>query len=65
MENNYKTVQIIIAILALLSIASLYAQPPVFDAEVEDGIPLDGGLSLLIAGAVAYGIRSLRGGGIN
>ena len=65
MENNYKTVQIIIAILALLSVASLYAQPPVFDEEVLDAIPLDGGLSLLIAGAVAYGIRSLRGGGIN
>ena len=56
-----KTYCILVLILVLSSTAHLYAQPE-FNDEVEDGIPLDGGLSLLIAGAAAYGIHKLRGG---
>lgn len=63
MKNLYKTVhktfQIGILILALTCTASISAQPS-FDDDVEDGIPLDGGLSLLIAGAAAYGVKKLR-----
>jgi len=60
MKNIYKTVQVFMVIMALTCTTSLSAQPS-FDDDVEDGIPLDGGLSLLIAGAAAYGIKKLRG----
>ena len=59
MKNIYKTVQVFMVIMALTCTTSLSAQPS-FDDDVEDGIPLDGGLSLLIASAAAYGIKKLR-----
>ena len=58
MKSIYKIVQLFVVILALTSATSVSAQPS-FDDDVEDGIPLDGGLSLLIAGAAAYGIKKL------
>ena len=60
MKNIFKTFQIVIVILTLTSTATVYGQPS-FDDDVEDGIPLDGGLSLLIAGAAAYGVKKLKG----
>ena len=35
------------------------AQPPIFTEDVED-LPIDGGLSLLIAAGVGYGIKRLK-----
>jgi len=58
-KTLYKTFQIIVLTLALTCTASINAQPS-FDDDVEDGIPLDGGLSLLVAGAAAYGVKKLR-----
>lgn len=59
MKNIVKTFQIVVVILAMTYTTGVSAQPS-FDDDVEDGIPLDGGLSLLIAGAAAYGIKKLR-----
>lgn len=49
-------------VFGLIATMNLFAQGPVFDDNVQDvnGIPLDGGLSLLVAGAAAYGIKKLR-----
>lgn len=57
--------KIYILVLTLTSTVSLFAQtalPGSGDNNVQDvnGIPLDGGLSLLVAGAAAYGIKKLR-----
>ena len=54
-----KTFRAVVLLFILISSVSLTAQPT-FEEDVVDGIPLDGGLSLLIAGAVAYGIKKLR-----
>ena len=59
-QTLYKSFQIVVLTLALTFTAGVNAQPS-FDDDVEDGIPLDGGLSLLVAGAAAYGIKKLRG----
>ena len=64
MKNNninlHTFLKTFVLILIMTSTASVSAQPS-FDDDVEDGIPLDGGLSLLVAGAAAYGIKKLRG----
>ena len=59
-KNNWKVFVIVIAISGS---TSLFAQTG-FGDDVDDaggvGVPLDGGLSLLVAGAAAYGIKKLR-----
>lgn len=64
MKNMFKnTIKTLIVVLLLTGSASIYAQTG-FGDDVDDvggaGVPLDGGLSLLVAGAVAYGIKKLR-----
>ncbi len=49
---------IILPCILFLLPAIVHAQP-VFDDDVND-VPIDGGLSLLIAGGVGYGIRKLK-----
>ncbi len=63
-KNTFnKMLKIFIIVLTLTSTATLTAQTG-FGDDVDDtgggGIPLDGGLSLLIAGAAVYGIKKLR-----
>lgn len=64
MKNKNNMSKIFIIVFALISTTSLFAQAA-FDDDVVDaggvvGIPLDGGLSLLVAGAAVYGIMKLR-----
>ena len=60
--NNINTAQfikIICLLIALISITSLlHAQPP--GPGGENDAPIDGGLSLLIAGGVGYGVKKIR-----
>ena len=60
--NNINTAQfikIICLLIALISITSLlHAQPP--GPGEENDAPIDGGLSLLIAGGVGYGVKKIR-----
>ena len=58
-KNNWK---VFVIVIAISSSTSLFAQTG-FGDDVDDagpGIPLDGGLSLLLAGAAAYGVKKLR-----
>jgi hypothetical protein len=48
-----------ICFIAALVIPSLVHAQPVFDDDVND-VPIDGGLSLLIAAGVGYGAKKMR-----
>ncbi len=57
--NTTQLIKIIYLLIALVCITSLlHAQPP--DPGGENDAPIDGGLSLLIAGGVGYGIKKLK-----
>ena len=58
MKINIKTIAAICFIAALVIPSLLHAQP-VFDDDVND-VPVDGGLSLLLAAGVGYGAKKLR-----
>ena len=48
-----------ICFIAALVIPSLVHAQPVFDDDVND-VPIDGGLSLLIAAGIGYGAKKMR-----
>ena len=49
----------ILALLAILFLPTLLHAQPGFDDEVND-VPIDGGLSLLVAAGVGYGAKKLK-----
>lgn len=58
MQQKYFLLVLLIGSLAYVSPA--FAQGPGFDEDVEDTVPLDGGLSLLAAAGIGYGIKKLK-----
>jgi hypothetical protein len=58
MKLNIKTITTLCFIAALVIPSLVHAQP-VFDDDVND-VPIDGGLSLLIAAGVGYGAKKMR-----
>jgi hypothetical protein len=48
-----------ICFIAALILPSLVHAQPVFDDDVND-VPIDGGLSLLVAAGVGYGAKKMR-----
>ncbi len=57
--NTAQFIKIIYLLIVLLSISGiLHAQPP--DNGDPDSAPIDGGLSLLIAGGVGYGVKKMK-----
>ena len=56
--KKFIKIQILSIGLLLASSISLYAQPG-FEDDVDD-VPLDGGISLLIAAGAVYGAKKLR-----
>jgi hypothetical protein len=58
MKLNIKTITILCFIAALI-IPSLTHAQPMFDDDVND-VPVDGGLSLLVAAGVGYGAKKLK-----
>ena len=58
MKLNIKTIATLCFIAALI-IPSLTHAQPVFDDDVND-VPVDGGLSLLVAAGVGYGAKKLK-----
>lgn len=52
-------IQILLMIAVLLLPALLHAQPG-FEHDVIDSAPIDGGLSLLVAAGVGYGVKKLK-----
>jgi len=51
---------LLILIVTILSALPAGAQGPGFDEDVQDTIPLDGGLCLLAAAGIGYGIKKLK-----
>ena len=58
MKLNIKTITTLCFIAALI-IPSLTHAQPVFDDDVND-VPIDGGLSLLVAVGVGYGAKKIK-----
>jgi hypothetical protein len=58
MKRKISTTNLILPSILFILPALLHAQPG-FTDDVND-VPVDGGLSLLIAGGVGYGIRKLK-----
>ncbi len=59
MKLNISTIQIIMLTCFFLLPCLLHAQPG-FGDDVDD-VPVDGGLSLLVAAGVGYGIKRVKG----
>jgi hypothetical protein len=58
MQQKYFLLALLIC--SLVYVSPVFAQGPGFDEDVEDTVPLDGGLSLLAAAGVGYGIKKLK-----
>ena len=56
--KKISTIQIL-ALLVILFLPTLLHAQPGFDDEVND-VPIDGGLSLLVAAGVGYGAKKLK-----
>lgn len=58
--NIVRKVSKYIAIVTIMSLpVAAFAQGPGFDDDVED-VPVDGGVSLLVAAGVGYGAKKLK-----
>lgn len=58
MQKKIMLIQACLLLLILIAPSILHAQP-VFDDDVND-VPIDGGLSLLIAVGVGYGAKKIK-----
>lgn len=58
MKFKISTIQIVV-LLALFLLPSLLHAQPGFGDDVDD-VPVDGGLSLLVAAGVGYGVKKMR-----
>ena len=58
MKLKISTIQLVILVACFLVPCLLHAQPG-FGDDVDD-VPLDGGLSLLVAAGVGYGAKKLK-----
>jgi hypothetical protein len=61
MKNTFKkivSIQLLVMIIALLLPTIVHADPT--DPGSDPDVPIDGGLSILIAAGVGYGINELR-----
>lgn len=60
MKKHKIDILLLIIIVSLLMPCLLHAQGPGFGNDVTDDVPIDGGLSLLVAAGVGYGIKKVR-----
>jgi hypothetical protein len=58
MKLKISTIQIIV-LLALFLVPSLLHAEPGFNDDVDE-VPIDGGLSLLVAAGVGYGVKKIK-----
>lgn len=58
MKQKISVLAILVVVLIIFLPSLIHAQP-VFDDDVND-VPVDGGLSLLIAAGVGYGVKKMR-----
>jgi len=59
MKLNKTTVYLLLALVVICLPALLHAQGPGFGDDTDD-VPIDGGLSLLVAAGVGYGAKKLK-----
>jgi len=59
MKLKISTIQIIIVLAILFLPTLLHAQGPGFGDDTDD-VPVDGGLSLLAAAGIGYGVKKIR-----
>lgn len=59
MKIKISTIQVIV-LLAVICLPTLLHAEPGFPDDVPDEVPVDGGLSLLVAAGVGYGIKKVR-----
>jgi hypothetical protein len=57
--NHLRKIKTCILAVLLLSPLCLLAQPPGFEEDVED-VPIDGGVTVLAAAAIAYGAKKMK-----
>ncbi len=50
----------IVLLFVLFILPSLANAQPLFDDDVVDDVPIDGGLSLLVAAGIGYGVKKMR-----
>ncbi len=60
MKLKISNIQFIILIACILVPCLVHAQPGLGADDVDDGVPIDGGLSLLIAAGVGYGAKKIK-----
>ena len=58
MKQKISVLAILVVVLIIFLPSLIHAQP-VFDDDVND-VPIDGGLSLLIAAGIGYGAKKMR-----
>ena len=60
-KSTYKYLASLLVGLILTALAHAQAQdPPAFGDNVTDLVPLDGGLSILLAAGVTYGLKKMH-----
>ncbi len=60
MKIRISTIAMAFLLIAFFLPTLLHAQVPGFTDDVTDDVPIDGGLSLLVAAGVGYGAKKLR-----
>lgn len=59
MKNVVNLIKVYVVVVVSLLPIFCYAQSPGFGDGVDD-VPIDGGLSLLVAAGVGYGVKKLK-----
>jgi len=59
MKIKISTIQLLLIVMALCLPALLHAQGPGFGDDTDD-VPIDGGLTVLLAAGVGYGVKKMR-----
>ena len=60
MKFNISTIQLVTLVACILVPCLIHAQPPDFGGDDVNDLPIDGGLSLLVAAGVGYGAKKLK-----
>jgi len=50
----------IVLLFVLFIVPTIVNAQPLFDDDVVDDVPIDGGLSLLVAAGIGYGVKKMR-----
>ena len=60
MNNFFKNTALLVIVLLISMPAHVFAQPG-FNPGVPNGVPLDGGISLLVIAGISYGAKKIYG----